>query len=732
MIVNGRNFNFIKNSGFYEIPYFQRKYVWNEENWEQLLENFSADMGNHFLGSIILSKINVASGEKNRFSVIDGQQRLTTISILLKAIYDSLPPEKQEDIKDEVIGCLFQKNDKDLYETKIRHSRFDKDYFEYVMGVAKKEIIGGHKIDVISSPIITAPSKNRKKHQIVKCYSYFYQYLSQKTEKEILDFYNLICPDSSVQTDNSPKMLVVIDLDPIIDNEQLIFDTINSTGVRLTATDIIKNKLFQRLRSFNDVSDDEVNQFYENHWEKVFENNEDIEYWSKYKKTGRFSRQVSEILLHSVALIKQFYDPEKQQLTDLPTVYKTYIDKKLTNSAELKKFIEEIEEYANIYKRNMLLTPDTIFHFSDTRKRLLHILDKSDLSTLQPYVLFLVKKYDSDKIALEEKLKNLENFVVRGLLAHRSNKNYNKDCKQFIQEENLVLTKANEISNEEILAGIQKMNNKDASIILFWLELSRIKNEENDISKLQDCYTLEHIMPQSWRENWSDVPVKDDNDIIIQDAAAADIRRTRLIFSIGNMTLVTSKFNISLRNYNFKRKIEGDGDKHGYMDRSALTITTKDIIEDVYEKNKDNPIWDEYQIYLREQKLGKEIINIWGQKSGANVLEEKRKSNYTPNENDILYMQSQKGNYNAKGFVLENEHFVLQKGSKLAETASKNCPATHLKNREIYKKIINADYITTEDIVFESLSSAAGFVCYYSINGLNAWKNKEGKKYCDI
>ena len=732
MFVHSENFNFIKDSGYYEIPYFQRKYVWDEDNWEQLIENFSATLGNHFLGSIILSKVDVASGESRRMPVIDGQQRLTTISVLLKVIYDILPNDKKTKILDDVINCLFQKNNKEKYEPRIRHSHFDKDDFEYVIGSVEKKQIQGYEIKEITSPIISAPIKNNKNHQIIKCYKYFYKFLSTQTEEYILNMYNLLCPDKSKETEKSPKMLVIIDLDPVIDNEQLIFDTINSTGVRLTSTDIIKNKLFQKLRSFNSLSDEDLNQFYVEHWENVFEADEEsIAYWSRMKKTGRFKRQVSEILLHSIALIKpNFYDPEKNQLTDLPVVYKKYIDN-LKTVEELKSFIQEIEEYAKIYRNNMLSdTSDIVYRFSDSIKRLLYILDKADLSTLHPYVLFLLKKYSDDKNILKEKLFNLELFVVRRLLAKKSNKNYNKDCKSFIEEENFVVTLANEVSNEEILAGIHNMNNRDATIMLFWLELHRIGDNKNDISKLQDEYTLEHIMPQAWRENWSNVPVKDYDNNIITDVATADIRRSEFIYSLGNMTLVTSHFNTSLRNYSFKRKIEGENEKPGYEACSKLTITTNDIINDVYSKNKENPIWDEFQIYERERKLGKEIISIWGQKSGKNELIIKKTTVVSPSESDILYLIKDK--CSAKGYVLQNEHFVLMKGSKLSSTPSKNCPQRNLKNREIYKARINDEQITMEDIVFDSLSAAAGFVCLYSVSGPEVWKNKEGKKYKEI
>ncbi len=81
---------------------------------------------------------------------------------------------------------------------------------------------------------------------------------------------------------------------------------------------------------------------------------------------------------------------------------------------------------------------------------------------------------------------------------------------------------------------------------------------------------------------------------------------------------------------------------------------------------------------------------------------------------------------------MQNENIVLLKGSKLSSTPSKNCPQRNIKNREIYKTRINDQQITIEDIVFDSLSAAAGFVCLYSVSGPEVWKNKDGKKYKEI
>ena len=276
------------------------------------------------------------------------------------------------------------------------------------------------------------------------------------------------------------------------------------------------------------------------------------------------------------------------------------------------------------------------YKFDEQKERLLYILDKADLSTLQPYVLYLLKKYQSkeQESILNERLNDLEKFVVRRLLTGKSNKNYNKDCKSFIAEESYVKEMANEISNEEILVGINHIDNRAATIALFWIELYRRKSELKDENKLEDKYTLEHVMPQQWHEYWLDVPVKDIDDTVINDVVNAEIQRTKYIYSIGNMTLLTGRFNTSLRNYTFKRKMEGEDGKPGVIECSSLSITTRDIVEEVYKDTKKT--WDEYQILLREQKLGKEIIEIWGQKDGINKIDIQKATSYVPKEEDLI------------------------------------------------------------------------------------------------
>ena len=99
--------------------------------------------------------------------------------------------------------------------------------------------------------------------------------------------------------DKNNKILVVIDLDDN-DQEQKIFDTINSSGVRLTSTDIIKNALYQKLIELTKDSD-KIAEYYKRTWAETFEKDDSVvAYWNKEKSMGRLWRQNSELLLQTV------------------------------------------------------------------------------------------------------------------------------------------------------------------------------------------------------------------------------------------------------------------------------------------------------------------------------------------------------------------------------------------------------------------------------------------------
>jgi len=139
----------------------------------------------------------------------------------------------------------------------------------------------------------------------------------------------------------------------------------------------------------------------------------------------------------------------------------------------------------------------------------------------------------------------------------------------------------------------------------------RNNDSRYDRDELKYTYTLEHVMPQKWEEYWSSVPVVGDDGNIIKDSEIAKQYRYKLIYSIGNMTLLKSSLNTALRNYEFKRKVEGEGRKRGIKHYAELGITKLDI---VVPYDLGDCTWNETKIRERAQKIAEDVLNIWSVK----------------------------------------------------------------------------------------------------------------------
>ena len=585
MKAEARSLTFLANEGSVKIPFFQRAYVWNEDNWEELISDLLESGKSHFLGSLILKQVAVPSGNTKQVLVIDGQQRLTTLSILLKTLYDSFDTGTQEACKQELETCLFYKrraSSKELF-VKIEHSKVDRKHYQSVI---EKEVIPA------------TLNLGESDSNILKCYKFFTDRLvSVNMDKRIELFDDLM--------DDDKKILVVIDLTDA-DDEQSIFDTINSAGMRLSSADIVKNVLFQR--AFDLFSnDEEVETLYKDNWESVFVSDEQtIAFWTAERTLGRLKRDNLEILLHSIAVIEGFFDPEKHTLTDLANIYKAYINNLDLN--KLKKFVRAIMEYAKLFRQKMYVFDSSdLFEYNDYEKRLFHILSVCDVSTFHPYILYLYRNYAGNEDALKAALH--KTMVVRRFVCNAETKNYNKLCKEFIGDTSKLDATLLETSDDDFKAALQRISNKPAALLLFWVELyRRSKSKRFDTDELKYTYTLEHIMPQKWEEHWSVVPVTGDDGAVINDREAARQYRYRIIYSIGNMTLLKSSLNTALRNYEFRRKVEGEGRKKGIKHYAELDITKQDVVAPF---DAGDQTWDEIRIRKRSGEITNDVLAIW-------------------------------------------------------------------------------------------------------------------------
>ena len=598
-----RSFVFMRTDSYYDIPFFQRAYVWDEDNWTELLNNFFDHTDSHFLGSIILKQEQVSAGDTARFMVIDGQQRLTTLSILLRACYDRLMEETSKyeksvvDSFDTIMhSLLFIKPDifSSKEDVKINHSKLDKPYYQKVIYGDLKDL--DEKIKITS--------------KIERCYLYFRNELHNRDAKDIEYLWKLLTTDTS-------KFLVNIDLG-LNENEQKIFDTVNSYGVRLSSSDTIKNALFQyyidSLRQSGEADIDEAaSGLYDKTWGKAFTADDEASaYWSATKRYGRLTRDNIEVMLHAFAVINGFFDPAVDNAANLSQKYKDFT--KNMSRMELEELLHSLEEYAEIYRKYFsLFDNETLLSFDEYRTRLLHICYALDVATFYPYILKLLYQNEKGEISetvLKSLLLQLERYIVLNAVCGGSTKNYNNECVQLVRERRTPekLQQASDgISRRSFDEGLRRMrNNKIPTAILFWVELYDRSTKYSDISQLKYNYTLEHIMPQKWIENWpiQTLPVYSENGYVINDPRDAAEERSAAVYEIGNMTLLNSRLNTSLSNNTFEVKINGDGKKYKNCVRQLADLyLTKEII--------DEPSWDERNIRRRTADLERRIEQIW-------------------------------------------------------------------------------------------------------------------------
>ena len=575
-----------------DVPFFQRPYVWDEENWKSLID--SIENSNHgtlpFIGSFILQE----KGKKS-YWVIDGQQRITTLTVFVKCFLD-LNTKMHPNTKTYLSGMIYKYKTVDsetyLALPRLTPSNADKLSYEKVMD---------ENLDV--SLLKQGESK------ITDCYLFFKDYLEHLDKVEMKELTDKLITTS--------KYVIAITLDEN-DDEQEIFDTVNSLGKRLTNSDIVKNYLFQKLKTFAGTNEALINRVlahYSKYWEKIFIDGERRDFWDERISLGRITTTNLDAFLKDYGTIKGIYVPSDGGGFDgLAKKYKEHIDS--LNEESLTAFSIELSDYADTFyqiKKEYEECDD--FRISDSLNTTLLILDKLELSTFNPYILKLVK----DNLPNRDKnLDALQKFIIQRFMWKASIKNYNKVCLSLLSSENPqnYLNSYNEQTIDVVWnqfpVGLKAIKNTPANLLLFIIEMIRRKQngEDNYADALVFNKTLEHIMPQKWEKNWLTVPsyYLDDNEQYVVLENIEDIKKNRKskIGSIGNMTLLTSKLNTSISNESFKNKIEGG--KHKGIKAFVGTLSVAQEIVDAYNETQ---VWDERNIIEREATLFNELNDYY-------------------------------------------------------------------------------------------------------------------------
>lgn len=553
-----------------EVPFFQRAYVWGRDQWARFLEDVETvckTRSPYFMGSLILKQQSVPSDASigNVRTIIDGQQRLTTLSIMMKVLSLKCGNGNK-------FGRQFLLSD----DTPVlKHNMNDRNAFDEVMALASLE----------------DRKEEAKKNKIYAAYQFF----KENMDETAMDF-DTIC---------NYILFVGIDLD-FYEDEQQIFDTINSLGVRLTTAELLKNYFFGR----DEVSD------YKTYWADVFEKDDDTkDYWDKEITTGRLKRTFIDLFFYAYLLIK-IQEPtfnvsaeDKQSFAKVDKLfdsYKKFIKQYAGNNK--KAILKEIREYAILFR--------SIFDVSVIEKelpaeegieRLNAIIFAMDTATLIPYILF-VERNSCDAQVKKELYQYLESYLMRRLVSRQTTKNYNQlfaerlILNRVLSKDEFVLhlakqdDKVNRMpSDDEVNRSFHEsvLTNKYAAGVLYLIE-SKIRDRSMHSTQLLGIgkYSLEHLMPKKWKNHWA----------FSGDDLAAE-NRNRKLLTLGNLTIITQSLNASIRDSDWRTKKIGKGDKGGLLKYAEGIETLTEYL------SLDE--WNEDAIDARANDLVEHALRIW-------------------------------------------------------------------------------------------------------------------------
>ena len=549
-----------------EIPFFQRAYVWGQPQWERLLEDMKAISDSnkpYFLGSVILKQQETTTGSRvgDKRTVIDGQQRLTTLNIFFKVLC-------LKTNENSTFDRSFKLRDN---SNALLHNHNDIQAFNEILALTELKDLEGES-------------------NITQAYNYFKD--------------NLVPDELNLDSILSNVLFVGIDLSQEED-EQQIFDTINSLGVKLTTAELLKNYFFNR---------DDIEKYNE-YWKEVFEKDEETKnYWDREIIAGRLRRTFIDLFFFAYLQIKIQETDFKVKAEDkdayakvehLFESYKNFIKSYLNNNKEA--ILSEIKEYALLFKKNFnyeILGEELTQDFGIDRINT--IIFGLDTTTLIPYTLYILRNI-SDETTKNELFGIIETYIMRRMITHSNTKNYNQLFTDKLIN-NRVLSKQEFLdyiekrddkvnflpTDEELEKGFNSsiLINKQSAGILYLIE-SKIRNEKDSTALLGiNKYSLEHLMPKKWRNNWDKLSSKE-----------SEINRDRKLLTLGNLTIITQSLNSSIRDSKWEDKLKGKNKKGGLIEYSGGLKTISQFLE--------YPEWDEKTIEERALFLYEKAKQIW-------------------------------------------------------------------------------------------------------------------------
>jgi len=593
------------------VPLFQRPYVWNEENqweplWNDVVRVTDRLLGQphgkhypHFLGAVVLQQVQNPVGTMQERTIIDGQQRLTTLQLLFDALHAELmavdataPALRLEPLV--VNAEPFCKQPEDRF--KVWPTNRDRPAFNAVMG---------------APPPVDYEAVGYGTERMVQAHRFFSEQAREWLASGSTD--TIQSRAAAIETVVRELLqMVVIDLGAD-ENAQEIFETLNARGAQLTAADLIKNFIFQRLLE----SAADIENSYELYW-RDFES----AFWETEISVGRLRYPRSSIFLNHWLIART---AEEVVAREVFTRFKRFA---IEAATPMKSLLAQVNRAAGVYRT-----------FVEGGAKQSGPIDRLGLfayrtgvlesEVIKPLVLYLLDA-DQPKIPDDQLIKVLdvvESWMVRRMLVRATTKSYNQLVAELIKQlskegrqragdavEAFLASQTsagwywpddNEIREGlRVLPAYRRLGRGRLRMVLEAIEDHRRGWHDGHPGLggervARGKYVIEHVMPRKWTMHWPH-----------PDGARGEGEREALIHTIGNLTLLTSRLNSKVSNGPW---LGETGKKHG-LEAHDVLLLNRELIKSASEE------WTDAAILSRSDELSNTIMEIWpapeGHRSG--------------------------------------------------------------------------------------------------------------------
>lgn len=543
------------NGRIYKVPIYQRDYSWGKDNWEDLWMDIISSYRNdesHYMGAIVLK----GAGDDSVLTVIDGQQRLATLSILAIAIIDKIKELEERDIEPngnrerQLIlrrTYLGDKSPRSLkYSSKLFLNQNNDSFYQ------------SHLVNFREPKRLRALSDSNR--LLWEAFLYFKGQIGELSE--ITEEGGLLA-DFLTQVVARRLLFIQINVEDDV-NAYVVFETLNSRGVELSATDLLKNYLFSQ---FEDESDLEAAQ----------------RDWSAITRTVGM-KKFPEFLKYFLSMTKSRV--RNNQLFKLTK-------NKVRTPQEAFNLLEDLEDLSDLYVA--LGNPNDSFwlDFSNSKAVISLVTELNLFRTKQAYpALFAAHNHfsesDFEKMLRIVAVLSFRYTVVSGLNPNDLEKQYNTLASLISQESiktpkgafNLI-SSALYVEDEKFIQdfSLLTIDNKQKKQLTKYI-LKQLEKDCTGINITEDSFSIEHILPQnpddSWREDFKD------NEI---DSA---------IYRLGNMTPIEPSLNATIGREPYEEK------KKAYQ-KSKYKLTTDIEAEE----------WTIASIISRQRRMAERAAHIW-------------------------------------------------------------------------------------------------------------------------